>query len=200
MSGAPAQWFEILDLLIDGPSSFAALYSAWCQHYATSASRPSVHELWEVTSGLETAGWIRSSLMHSDRTWMPPSDDERRSVRRQYERWLPEAPFEDMSVDEIGLWFEIQPLGRSEWQSWAAIEMRGPRWALDLDAEAAAITVQAEDLETAEKSLSEWLRQAPTIELVPDSRVIEAGRGFRLRDGTFVPDGIKLVYRYRESK
>lgn len=200
MSRAPAPWFEILDLLVDGPSSFAALYSAWCQHYATSASRPSVGELWEVTSGLEIAGWIRSSLMHPDRTWTSPSDQERRSVRRQYERWLPEAPFEDMSVDEVGMWFEIQPIGRGEWQKWAGTEQRGPRWVLDLDAEAAAITVRGEDLETAEKALREWLDQAPTIELVADSRVIEPCRGFRLRDGTFVPDGIKLVYRYRETK
>ena len=138
--------------------------------------------------------------MHPDRTWTSPSDQERRSVRRQYERWLPEAPFEDMSVDEVGMWFEIQPIGRGEWQKWAGTEQRGPRWVLDLDAEAAAITVRGEDLETAEKALREWLDQAPTIELVADSRVIEPCRGFRLRDGTFVPDGIKLVYRYRETK
>ena len=200
MSRAPAPWFEILDLLVDGPSSFAALYSAWCQHYAPVALRPSVGELWDVTSGLERADWIKSSLMHSDQTWATPSDEERRSVRRQYEEWLPEAPFEDMSVDEVGLWFEIQPLGRSEWQHWAGMEKRGPQWVLDLDAEAAAITVQAEDLQTAEKALNEWVQQAPAIELVPDSRVIEPCRGFRLRDGTFVPDGIKLVHRYRETK
>ena len=37
---------------------------------------------------------------------------------REYQEWLPSAEFEEMSFDEVGVWFEILEPGRDAWRKW----------------------------------------------------------------------------------
>ncbi|HKA23532.1 MAG TPA: hypothetical protein VKF80_00990 [Candidatus Eisenbacteria bacterium] len=109
---------ELLDSLVDGPSSFADIY-----RYADRFLRPSksprfsVDQLLEALRSMEAFGRIKALLRLPGRIWKEPDDIDRQRVPRAYEDWLPKASYEEMSFDEVGLWFELQPAGRTEWAS-----------------------------------------------------------------------------------
>lgn len=191
---------QLLDLLVDGPSSFAALYGAANRFLRVEDSaRFVVEDLWEAVTGMEAAGWIKARLMLPTGTWAEPTELDRERARRQYERWLPDASYDEMSVDEVGLWLELQPRGRDEWKRWSEAVEHSRKWVLDLDPKTSTITVTAETAEQGEQALAEWLEHRPDIELVADTRVVQPSGGFRLRDGTFVGGGINLRVTYRTS-
>jgi hypothetical protein len=117
MSGTSSLPHRLLDMLVDGPSSFAGLYSTANRlHPPAGTSRYTVDELWNALTSMESEGWIRVWFMLPDGSWEKPNDLRRASARREYQRWLPTASFDEMPVDEVGAWYEIQPLGREEWE------------------------------------------------------------------------------------
>ena len=201
MGSAPTLTSQLLDLLVDGPSSFAALYSAANRLLRGAMPRLfTVEELWEALASMEAADCIKARLMLPAGTWQEPTDLDRERARRQYQAWLPRAAYDEMSVDEVGLWFEIQPRGHTEWTRWSEAADQVRNWVLDQDSETATITVHAASAERAEQVLDEWLRHHPGIELVADTHVVQPSPGFRLRDGTFVEGGISLRAMYRETR
>lgn len=189
---------QLLDLLVDGPSSFAALYSAANRLYPRASERRySVGEIWDVLASIEKVGWTKARRMLPAGTWEEPTDLQRVQARRQYQDWLPGADFGEMSVDEVGLWFEIEPRGRTEWSKWAEASEGFRTWVLDQDPEMATITVHAENLERADQALAEWLAHHPEMEVVPESRMVQPSPGFQLRNERFVQGGVHLCVAYR---
>lgn len=200
MERPPARWLELVDLLVDGPSSFAGLYSAANRLLPRASSeRFSVDELWEAVTSMEASGWIKVQSMLPTGTWAEPTVRNREEALRRYRVWLPHAAYDEMSVDEVGVWLELQPKGRSEWAKWSEAADASHKWTLDQSAETSTITVHASTAEDAEQALAEWLEQHPDIEIVSDTGV-EPSAGFRLRDGAFVAGGICLRVAYRETR
>lgn len=201
MGSRPTLGHQLLDLLVDGPSSFAALYSAANRLLrAATSPRFTVDDLWDALASMESSGWIKARLMLPSGTWKEPTGMDREGARRQYQDWLPRAAYEEMSVDEVGLWFELQPLGRGEWTKWSAAADESRKWVLDQDPKTSTITVHAASAEQAEHALEEWLGHHPDIELIAGTRDVEPSTGFRLRDGTFVEGGVSLRVTYRETR
>jgi hypothetical protein len=201
MGSGPTLGHQLLDLLVDGPSSFAALYSAANRLLRVAASpRFTVEQMWEALARMEAAGWIKARLMLPAGTWKEPDGLDRERARRQYQDWLPRAAYEEMSVDEVELWFELQPVGRSEWTKWSEAADESGKWVLDQDPETSTITVRAAHTERAEQALIEWLGRHLDIELVEDTRVVQPSAEFRLRDGTLVEGGIRLGVTYRKTR
>ncbi len=190
---------ELLDLLIDGPSSFAALYSA-ANRLLPRASweRFTVEELWEAAARMEASGWVKFQLMLPDGTWAEPTVRDREEALCRYRDWLPHAAYDEMSVDEVGLWLELQPRGHSEWTKWFETADDSHKWTLDQSSETSTITVHATTAEDAEQALAGWLELHSEIEIVSDT-CVEPSAGFRLRNGAFIAGGIRLCVAYRET-
>lgn len=190
---------HVLDLLIDGPSSFAALFGALLRHYDYGPGL-SVDGALDALSVMEREGWVRARKMTERGTFRDPTEEDRANARREYRAWLPGAGGENLSLDEIGLWYEVEHKGRREWESWSK-EGEGERrrnWVLDDVAHSRTISIQAESVKAAEEALRGWLSSNPSIELVEESKAIEALHEFEMRDRTVVSNGVRLVCRYRQ--
>jgi hypothetical protein len=189
---------QLLDLLIDGPSSFAALFGALVRHYGYGPGL-GVDTALDALSMMERKGSVRARKMTERGIFRDPTDEDRANARERYRAWLPGAAAEDLSLDEVGLWYEIEHKGRSEWKRWSKEEedQSRRRWVLDDVAHAHTILIQAEGVKAAEEALSGWLSSNPSIELVEDSKTIEPLHEFEMRDRTVVSNGVRLVCRYR---
>lgn len=191
---------ELLDLLVDGPSSFAALYGGLVRH----CGYPTTLELPRIINALlemEQRGWVKASQMAEDGSFHEPTEDERRSDLLAYQAWLPDAAFEDLSLDEVGLWYEITTEGRAEWKQWSpdAEGQSRPRWMLDDLSDTQTIRVQAKTIEAAEEGLRWWLSHNQGIDLVSNGKTVEPVSVFTLHDGTVITNGVELVYQYRKQ-
>lgn len=186
---------DLLDLLVDGPSSFAALYGALVRHWGYPA-HTEISMVLEATRGLEAEGAVLSWQMAEDGRFHKPTEAEFADDLAAYQRWLPGAQFEELSLDEVGLWYELTEMGRERWR----LECRrteGPiegRWTVDDEVEARTIVVQAKTAAVAEGVLQDWLSSHPKV--LPVAKHIEFVPAFALRDGTVVSDGVKLVCEY----
>lgn len=197
MGFAPTLKHQLLDLLVDGPASFASLYSA--ANRLLNSKYFTVEELWETLVAMEAFGWISLWLMLPAGTWAKPDSIDRETARRRYQNWLPNATYEEMSVDKVGLWFELQSLGRNEWTKWSEIVDASQKWMLDQNSETSTIMIHATNADHAKQVLTQWLEQHPDIELVCGTQIVESSAGFCLRNGTFVENGISMRVIYRET-
>lgn len=103
---------ELLDLLVDGPSSFAALYGSLSRHYAYSGDVVSIFGLLqEMTFEHLTEIWLLSD------SYSEPTEDQVKKALAAYEAWLPSASTEELAIDEIGIWFKITELGLKFWKT-----------------------------------------------------------------------------------
>ena len=134
---------KLLDLLVDGPSSFAALYRA--AHRVLLPNSPiTVDDLWRVLEVMEREGWIRTQFMLPDGAWTDPTPERRGQALAQYTTSLPTARTEDVAVDEVGLWIAIEPRGRDEWRaSGKPSADGGDPWTLEQDTATNTITICA---------------------------------------------------------
>jgi hypothetical protein len=197
MSDATLLMNQLLDLLVDGPSSFAALYSAANRFYPPDSSRRfAVSELWEALGSAEKRGLVKAKVMRAEGNFTNVDEMRREQVRKRYEAWLLTAGFDEMSVDEVGLWFEILPQGRTEWRKWSGEANAAQNWMLEQDAEKSTIVVYAKNAETAEKTLNDWLAQNPDMRIDPRSRDVVSVDHFQLRDGTLVEGGVRVLVAY----
>jgi hypothetical protein len=112
----------LLDMLVDGPSSFASIYGSLLQTEPLLCR--DVGELFSSALENEKNSRLRLSQMAGDGTFHPASQEEVMRDLRAYEEWLPRATFSELSIDEIGLWLEITPKGWAEWQEWSSSEDR----------------------------------------------------------------------------
>jgi hypothetical protein len=192
--------YHLLDLLIDGPSSFAALFGALVRHYHYPEALD-IGLVFDALRDMEEAGWVRSRQISELGTFRDSTDEDRVRARRAYREWLPSAMGEDLSLDEVGLWYEVEFQGRREWEQWSREQGDAfhRRWVLDDLADSQTISIQAESLKLAEEVLLAWLSSNPTIELIGESKTVEPLSGFEMRDRTVVSRGVRLVCRYRRS-
>ncbi|MGH7341565.1 MAG: hypothetical protein ACREKH_13825, partial [Candidatus Rokuibacteriota bacterium] len=142
----------------------------------------------------------------SDGKYRRPTDLDRARATAEYRRWLDGATTSELttdkvSLDEVGLWFEIEPSGRLEWTSRVGQESAGQRWALDQDDRAHTITIHAEDLGSAERVLAEWRQRHPTLHILPKSRIVEPVSEYRVHEEV-VKRGLRLqvAYELREQE
>jgi hypothetical protein len=188
---------HLLDLLIDGPSSFAALFSALVRHYDYSETE--IDSVLDALREMEESGWVRSRQMSELGAFRDPTEEDRAKAREAYRAWLPSAIGENLSLDEVGLWYEIEFKGRREWERWSKDggDECHRRWVLDDLVHFQTISIQAESVKVAEEALLGWLSSNPTIELIGESKTVEILPEFEMRDRTVVSDGVRLVCRYR---
>lgn len=188
---------ELLDLLVNGPSSLAALYGDLRYNFGYSAGL-SVQQLIDTLLNMERQGWVKATQMDEDGSFHSPTALERRRDLFAYQGWLPNAKFEGLALDEVGLWYEITSEGFAEWRGWNKKE-DDPlnQWLLYDSNDTQTITIIAKTLEVAEENLWWWLSCNESIKLIENSRTVEMVTAFTLRDGSVITNGVKLIYHYR---
>jgi hypothetical protein len=187
---------DLLDLLVDGPSSFAAVYGALVRHCGY-PSNLSVNKCFDALSEMERREWVTIRLMEPGGSFSPPSDIERARSEAAYQQWLPKAGRSDLSLDEVGLWWWIQEKGRREWEKWSASDDAPDAWAIDEYTEDQRLVVSASDVQVAEEALRNWLSLDPAMQLVAGSRSVEPLPTATLRNGITISNGVRLHYRYQ---
>lgn len=186
----------LLDLLVDGLSSGAALFGTLVHHLGYKELEVSL--VMAAFSNMERQGWVRAVQMADDGSFHEPSVLERERDLAAYEAWLPHAQFEELSVDEVGLWYEITTKGRAEWSRRALPDDEEPvRWMINDLKDVKSVSVHAESVDIAERALRWWLSRNPDFELVDNSGRTDLPTSFTLRDGTVITNGVKLAYEYR---
>jgi hypothetical protein len=189
---------NLLDLLVDAPSSFAALYGGLIQHCGYPAGI-SVSLVLDTLLEMEHQGWVKATQMAEDSILHNPTEEDRKRDLVAYQTWLPNATFQELSIDEVGLWYELTTEGQIEWRRWVDSEEReaSPRWMLDDLSGTQTLIIEAVNLDVADRVLRWWLSNNMTISLVGSSKSIETVSSFVLRDGTVIHGGIKLICRYQ---
>jgi|GEM_PF-2457621 len=188
---------DLLDLLVEGPSSFAALYGALIRvcDYPRGLE---VFQVMETLGSMEDRGWVQARQMFGDGSFGEATEEDRVRDEIAYQAWLPRAEFEELSTDEVGLWYLITPEGRAEWKTWAGNDDRPTEeWALDDLREYRLLVVRARSLGVAEEVLRRWLSVHPEIELVARTRRVERIPAFRSRSSAVVNEGVEVVNEYR---
>lgn len=194
---------RLLDLLVDGPSSFAALFGSLRDHYGYVATGATVEAVIDALCEMAKRSWVTPTTMSPTGTFRRTTEEDICTSRKRYREWLPNAARGELSVDEIGLWYEISDAGRSEWTRWSqeAGNKDEARWTLDDDSVSRIITIRSANISEAEDALSTWVAQSPKIELMQETKETSPLSRFKLRDGTEVTDGVILTcaYRLRET-
>jgi len=192
---------DVLALLLDGPSSVAALYGA-LMHDCDYPRDLSVSEVLAALGELEHGGWATAYQMEMDGAggYHEPTDEERDADRAAYIQWLSGGAEQDFALDEIGLWYWVTDEGRSECQRWFQGATRSPSsvWMLDDSAEEQTITVHAEGPQEADAAIRQWLSSQPGVELIDGVPTLEPVDRFQTRGGNVVVNGVRAKYRYRK--
>lgn len=130
-----------------------------------------------------------------------PSDEDRANARNAYRAWLPTAAGEDLSLDEVGLWYEVESKGRNEWSRWSNEEEEGERkrWVLDDLTQSRTISIHAESANDAEEVLADWLSSNLDIEIIEETKRAEPVSQFETKDGTVISNGVRLTCKYRQE-
>lgn len=170
---------DILELLAQGPSSFAALYSYLirvCKH------KTKVLHLLELLTDMRSRGLVEMRLI-DEKTFRSVTENDWVRVRGEYQEWLSPLTPEELtidatSLDEVGLWVMLGTAAQRESQITPGdMKSEGSGdsvWKLDDIAHAQTIVVHADSEIAAEKALRQWiLHRDRGIELIPESRRIE---------------------------
>src|SRR4051812_6259804 len=133
--------FQVLDVLVNAPSSVAGIYGdlVYLAGYSPNVIQPCHHAL----DLLEERGWAISRAMTADGQFAALSSPARDSRWARYISWLAIAERTDLALDEIGLWYQITEAGRAAWAVWAGDTTR-TLWQLDDDPGVLSIAVTAE--------------------------------------------------------
>jgi hypothetical protein len=187
----------LLDLLVDGPSSFAAIFGSLTDFHEYVGTGATVDAMIDAFSEMKEKDWVRSRRMTSTGAFTGVAADDIQIAQSQYRQWLPSSTREARSIDEIGLWYELLPAGRREWELWSESEGTYTSWVIDDDSASRTITINAATAEDAEEALSMWASRHPDIEVDHQTRVISSLTRYVLRSGEVLADGVTLKCRYR---
>src|SRR5918992_3082080 len=88
---------NLLDLLLDGPSSFAALYGGLVRHYCYPKNL-SLNMMMNSLIELGRRDYVKTTRMSSDGRFNELTENEQWSTLPLYQAWLPVAEFEELSV------------------------------------------------------------------------------------------------------
>ena len=187
---------HVLDLLVDGESSFAALFYGLSRHWGH--SKVDVEEALRVLQHLEERQLVHARQMESDGAFRSPVAADYERANREYGLWLPQATASEVAVDEIGLWYQVTERGRQAWSQWSGSSRDDrARWMLDDHADQGILEVRAERRDVAEAALDRWLAEHGEVQEVSGTRKSAKIPEFVMRDGTRVSDGILVTCRYR---
>lgn len=188
---------HLLDLLVDAPSSFAALYGGLVHNcgYPTSLD---VRLIFDTLLEMEQQEMVKGSQMAVDGSFHDPTNNDRMRNLLAYQAWLPKSMFEELSVDGVGLWYTLTAKGRTEWERWSWDEKQKPmpQWMLDDLIDTQTLIIHAQNIQSAEEALCDWLSHNESARIVGNSRTVEQIPIFTLRNGFVITNGIKLVYQY----
>lgn len=187
---------NVLDLLVDGDSSFAALFLGLRHHWGQ--TEVDVAEVFGVLAQLAERQLVRVTQMEPDGSFRDAVAADLENAKREYGLWLPHATYSEVAVDEVGLWYQVTERGRGAWSVWSG-RSRGDRecWVLDDHADRGILEVRAGRKEVAEAALSRWLAEHEDVQIVPGSRESVEIPEFVMRDGVRVVDGVLVTCRYR---
>ena len=180
---------HILDLLVDAPNPISALYGSLIRNVGYEREAFTVERLFAALREMRRLGWIElwqtdaSGSSHIASEWEIVED------QAEYSQTLPAA--EEYAYDETGLWSELTPLGRRQWNVNAPVKQEAS-WVLFESAEDNEIRVLAADRVTAQRALELWLRQNPRTRAVASRATVSTVDSFSLRDGTVIEGGIEL--------
>jgi hypothetical protein len=110
--------YYVLDLLVDGDSSFAALGVGLKKLYRDGETN--VGALLCLLERMDTSGLIRLRQMNTDGSFRAVKSGDHEHWLRGYEEWVPRATTDEAACDEVGLWAAITPAGRSVWAEWCS--------------------------------------------------------------------------------
>jgi len=110
---------EALDLLMNAPSSFAALYRTTLQE--PTVAKPGVSKALAELRALGEAGFIEFALVDPAGKYRPVRPEDFERVEAEYVTWLDgrlplSIPVGETSLDEVGLWMKVTDRGRALWK------------------------------------------------------------------------------------
>lgn len=186
---------HLLDLLVDGESSFAALFFQLRRHWGH--TEVDVSEALDVVQELEGRRLVRARQMDPDGTFREASTADYEKARREYCLWLKQATASQVAFDEVGLWYQITQRGREAWSQWSGGgKGHGELWMLDERADQGILEVRAGRQEVAEVALDKWFAEHREILEVAGTRTSVRVSEFVMGDGTRVRDGVLVTCRY----
>ena len=189
---------HVLDLLVDGESSFAALYYGLSHH----GGHPNVdvNELFRVLQHLADYEFVRARQMEPSGAFRAPVAADFERAKKEYGLWLPQATASEVAIDEIGLWYQITARGRQAWSQWSGSSGHDhDRWMLDDRADKGVLEVRANRKGVAEGALDKWFAEHDEVQEISGTRESVRISAFVMRDGTRVSDGVLVTCRYRDN-
>lgn len=191
-----AREFALLDLLVDGPSSVAALYVGLQRFF------PELHVdargLLDLIRLLEDRGMIEAGHETANGIRLMPAA-ERAELEAAYQtRLAGMSSADDGAIDELGMWVRVTEAGRLAWRG----DSRNVRERMSLWSVAQRpisggleVTIHAVDEKLALDKLNEWLAGTSLLER---TRRMDREAGFLLHDGTRIESGVALVVELSE--
>jgi hypothetical protein len=177
---------RILLELGHGPSHVAGLYQLEPHDEAPLVG---LNRLLNDLEQLEAGGLIRAEGVFE------PGDRAR--LFDAYRTWLPQAADVDLSVDEVGLNYELTDAGRAAVQAQLGPRDREDQWIVVLhDFHYGLIRVIGADEEIVARALAKELKRRGVNErrhLKTESRTVDR---YVLPDGFVIADGVEYTYHY----
>lgn len=192
---------QLLDLVVDGPAPFAGLFRSLVL-YCGYPREVEVSRIMDALIRTERNGWVRAWQLSGSGGHHEALEDDVARGLVAYRAWIPTvADLDDLSVDEVGLWYELTDAGREEWTRYYRKELsrQDRAWMVDDIHGEMLVIVHASSTEMAEEALGYWLSVNPDIRLIESSRSAESVSGFRLRSGLFVTGGTRVTCHYQRS-
>ena len=168
----PEMEYDLLDLLVDGASSFASLY--FDVRRKREKGEVEAARLLEMLWRLEERGLLRIRRKTSQGNEHNPTPEERTHALEAYEAWLPWASASEVTKDEVGLWFELTEQGRAAWALWSGSDLDARDcWVLEDRAKENVLEIRARWREVAESVLNMWLAMHSEVEPLPGGITLE---------------------------
>lgn len=159
----------VTELLLNGPSSFAAIYGFVAR---TIKMRPDVTWLLTLLKKMEKTQQIQIAIMNTDGSTRDASGRALILAKQEYQKWLSnlsqaQLSAEALSVDEVGLWCALTDVGRQQ-----VVKTQETDWTVDVFEQEHLIRIRAETEEEAERVLHNWLERESALKVIRSTRTV----------------------------
>ncbi len=184
---------DILGSLIDSPESVAGLYGIL--NFEEDDPYPvTVAELKFVLDAMENLDWVQAYQVEDSKNRRASTWDKELAYAA-YEGWLPDIKTSLGVYDEIGLWYQVTDVGKTEFHRLVGDKSAGNQWKVDEFTDTHSIEICASSLDLAEEQLASWVVRRANIEIV--TKAVESNYTFALRDGKQVLSGVRLLCTFK---